>query len=52
MSRFQGLKGRGYEENYNFDYGFEDVIEDDNYTKLLDVILLSDHTENPFVPVN
>ena len=47
-----GLKGRGYEENYNFDYGFEDVTEDDDYTKLLDVIFITDHTKNPFVPEN
>ena len=39
----QGLKGRGYEENYNFDYGFEDVTEDGDYTKLLDVIFIADH---------
>ena len=26
--------------------------EDDNYTKLLDVILLSDYTKNTFVPVD
>ena len=50
MSRFQGLKGRGYEENYNFDYGFEGVIEDDNYTKLFDVIFFADHTKDLFVP--
>ena len=25
------------------------VIEDDNYTKLTDVIQMPDHTKNPFV---
>ena len=28
------------------------MTEDDDYTKLLDVIFITDHTKNPFVPEN
>ena len=39
----QKLKGQDYEENYNYDFVFEDVTEDDDYTKLLDVASIADH---------
>ena len=28
------------------------MIEDDNYTKLTDVIQMPDYTKNPFIPVD
>ena len=51
MAWWQEVRGRSYELNYNIDQSFKGETEGDDYTKVIDVILLSDYTKNPFVLV-